>query len=408
MFGTQACDVLYHDNLYYIVGSTTDPSLATGGAFHPLPNGGVANPLPTGFIASAGSASHPLVFASYFLAAWLHQSSGLTSVSAWSEYPDHLAVAGWTEGSDGVRDIVVATLFRDSTPGGSSDLQIVRQHRIPANGDEAPGPRDRGSAFLGAPTLLSALTALPSQHAFGYTQAAWDGLRDFNGGGLAVDPRGRLTVVGATKGVGLTIMGYVSDYPALGSGSAGAQVLHDKEDLDAVFSVVEMLPDGVCRSDGTGSCPPPGWSPVGNGGTTPACALSPFGMLPAASPPILKRMFLDYEGTPGSGYVSLVVDRPPPSSWVAMSAWHIGGVPAPTPFFDAAHEVELWFATPASLAFYPVLTLGGSARETWSALPLGFTYMAQYVCLLTQPLAGTPCTGTTLDWAATPAMVFSH
>jgi len=178
--------------------------------------------------------------------------------------------------------------------------------------------------------------------------------------------------------------------------------------FDGVRSVIDFLPSGICRSDGTGLCPAPGWSPVGNGGTTPACALASFGNI-LGTYPVLQRMFLDYEGLPVAGQpVSLLVDRPPPISWVVLSGWQVG-VPVATPLID--HDVELWGMTSGVPPYIGALApTGGTVREMFggSVVPPGFVYMVQYLCLLAVPLAGTPCTAPDLTWAATPAMVFSY
>lgn len=86
-------------------------------------------------------------------------------------------------------------------------------------------------------------------------------------------------------------------------------------------------------------------------------------------------------------------------------------MPFSTPIYDMSHDVELWFTTPFAPLLGGALPTGGSIRETWQnwpGLPAGQVYMAQYVCLLVQPLTGTPCTAPDLTWAATPAIVFSY
>ena len=424
---TVARDVLWHGGRYYVVGSTDDPQFLAG----------FAGP----FVASPGSPSSGYVVTTtspggaFEYASHCPQSTsggvcatGAVGVAAWNEYPDHVAILGWVQKeANGPRNLVVVSLFHDSLPPATTPhLDLVRQYDILSGGDEVPAARDSDPGIVGWPLFSTGLnfswggsssTFVSSYHAVGLS------FGDPGGGGLGVDPRGLLTVVGSTTHPnyvpGSNPPQYLELYPVAPEGAKVARAMQPKnpptpagQDFDAIHSVVDMLPDGVCRSDRTGSCPAAGWAPSSGaaGGTTPVCALSQFGSI-LGTTPILKRMFVDYEGYPSPGQpVSLLVDQPPPASWVVLSGWQVG-IPNNAPVLLTGHDVELWtMSGSGDLWIGAYAPTGGSLREAFggSVFPGGATYMAQYVCLLAQPLAGTPCTAPDLTWAATPALVFSY
>jgi hypothetical protein len=406
---TVARDILYQGDRYYVVGSTTDPNFpdAFAGPF-------VGSPcsLSTGYILKKVPAGE-IDYASWCPEKTdpLSAATGAVGVAAWNEYFDHVAVVGWVQQTPTApRDVVVASLFRDTTTPSARHMARVRQHVIAAGGDEVPGAVDINQAWAnGSPFFTTGLTWPVSPTPFVQNYIAVPGMGDPAGGGLGVDPRGTLTVVGHTFLENTPIAPSYPVVPPPPAQQARVSQVATGQTLghfDAIRSVVDMLPDGVCRSDGTGSCPPPGWTPAGNGGTTPACALSAFGSI-VGTTPALQRMFVDYEGVPGPGQpVTLIVDRPPPASWVVVSGWQVG-FPSTSPLFLTAEEVEIW--VPSATYLGALTPLGGSVRESLgTGLPSGAIYACQYICLLAQPLAGTPCTGANLTWAATPAMAFGY
>lgn len=58
--------------------------------------------------------------------------------------------------------------------------------------------------------------------------------------------------------------------------------------------------------------------------------------------------------------------------------------------------------------FFVYPPTGASLRESLGVFVQSGTFMVQYVCLLSQPLAGTPCTAPDLTWAVSPALVFTY
>jgi len=399
---TVARDVLWHGGLYYVVGSTTGQDFTIG---IPLDEAtGLQSSLATGYLVATENPNQEFKYARYFPRDHNGAVSGLIGVAAWNEYTDHVSVFGWVEPvMGGPRDLYVASLFQDTIglPPAQHHLHILREQVIQSAGDEFGGPDDRAGVFVN--------TGLEAPLGAGPSYLHPPGLGAPGGGGLSVDPRGLLTAVGSTRETPAGAAGYPV-VPVPGGRSAATHpvlVPGVPRPYDAVRSVIDMLPDGAARSDGTGD--PTllmAWLPVGDGGTTPACARSPFGTL-LGTTPVLKRMFLDYEGAPFPGApVSFLVDQPPPASSVVVSSWQVG-VPSPIPAYLPAHDLEVW-VTGSAWGTVPMFPTGGSTRQVFTGVPPGFSYLVQYACLLGGPLTGTPCPGTDLTWAATPAMVFSY
>lgn len=390
---TAARDVLAHGGLLYVVGSTDDPNISVGGNPIGLPTSGAS-----GYLAVTADPALKWDYVSYAPQGLDSVDTGLVGVAAWNEYPDHVALFGWSRKSVTAvpcpREWIVASVFRD-TVASPWHMDLIRSHEIKApDGDEEPAASE---AFTG----IFSLAAAP--YNFTHLGAA-------HSGGISVDPRGLITVVGSTRSSSQQpTSDYPFDLPPAGRPPQGGT---SGVDIDAIRSVVEMLPDGVCRSDGTGRCPPSGsWAPVGDGGTTPVCARALFGEILGTTPG-LKRMFVDFEGVPGSGNIaSIIVDRPPASSSVVGSFLQLGfasNTPSADPLWMSA-QLEIW-ANSSTVLLNAYLPLGGSVREPLSGasgLPPGsFDYYVQFVSLLAQPL-GAPCTaGLTL--AASPAVVFGY
>lgn len=318
----------------------------------------------------------------------------MTGVAAWGEYPDHVSVVGWAiEPVSQRKNIVVASLFRDTTQTGPFfPLRRLREFEIAAGlqGNELPGALSRQMA------------SIPTTYPFTY----FTRVEPIEGGAISVDPRGLITVVGTTSNS--------TDYPVTPAlagvwvAGRGPQAGHGIQptEPDAILSVVDMLPNGVCRSDRTGNCIASGigWPTSGDGGTTPLCALPAFLGGPVPPGPSLNRMMIDFEGSPVAGaLIAILVDRPPPSA-LAVGVWQLG-FPSSSPNTVTFPGVELWAntSTPVYLPQAPMASL----REPLfpAGLPSGsHTFSIQYICLLSQNLCGDPA----LLHAGSPALVVSY
>ncbi|MCA8974045.1 MAG: hypothetical protein KDC98_04950, partial [Planctomycetes bacterium] len=233
------------------------------------------------------------------------------------------------------------------------------------------------------------------------------GLGSRAGGGVAVDERGRVNVVGSTDSSGFPVTG----------GPLARGYLSGR---DAVRAVLTMLPPGVGRTDGTGtqvhhSASIPAVPPGMTGATTPTCALLPFGtQIAGMDPPDLRRMMLDWEGpgpqaspivTGPSGPTPvsihwLLIDRPPFDTSFVMSVVQFG---VPTPPASLVLGIEDWVpgGTPLPWILYSGLT---SYRIPLVLPPgTGMTFSAQVATFLVNPLS---CTGAQL--ASSPTIVFSY
>lgn len=199
-------------------------------------------------------------------------------------------------------------------------------------------------------------------------------------------------------------------------GGLGPQLAHFAEP-DAVRTIVDMLPTGVARTDGTGQTVPAGaWnlaSPGFSGRTTTNCA-----------PGLIANIFIDYEGASPTGGATpaLLIDRPPPLGAVHGGILQFGfpgvqqdpvlvpGTPCPlgtTQFcpdllFPLGAGVELWTngSTPTVLTYGPV---GASIRQPIGPLPPGpgLQFSVQLISLLAPPCAAN-------TWAASPAVILSY
>ncbi|HEB54577.1 MAG TPA: hypothetical protein ENI87_15100 [bacterium] len=138
------------------------------------------------------------------------------------------------------------------------------------------------------------------------------GLGDPGGGGIAVEASGRAVVVGTTAS---------ADFPVVdGRAAQGSRE-------DAVRILLDLVPEGVARTDGTGVPAPftPTYPVPGvPGGTTPDCALSAFGRQIGRPAPELARMHIDWIGPapgPGSTQAEVIVVRPPDTAVVQGGIW---------------------------------------------------------------------------------------
>jgi hypothetical protein len=209
------------------------------------------------------------------------------------------------------------------------------------------------------------------------------------GGGASMDQLGRVTIVGSSNGPGFPVT----------AGGLGYSLLM----TDGVRAVVDMLPVGVCRTDGTGSCGVLPQSPF-TGGTTPSCALSPFGNLIGSSPPALWRMMIDFEGTLAPGFpAALLLDRPPANVTV-LGTFVQFSLPATQP--QIVDQVEIW-TTSSPFLFVSSPPGNASIRFPLGTLPppspSGFLASAQFVSLIALPFS---CNG--FSFVGSPALTLSY
>lgn len=374
-FQTVARDVTWLNSILYVVGSSDDPSLGTA-----LGNGPISQLSGTtqGYVVTWSDITKQFEHSGYVNASsesGIVESAGV-GVGCWPEYPDHVYLACWTRPSNKPRKMQVVSLFLD-TPGNGS-LKKMRAYVINQDGQDAEEPSGPG---------------FPLVTAFGFAFPCAVG-RPF-GGGIGVDERGSVTVVGSTIGVG-------ADFPynALDPQSRPPQLGHGSFDSDAVRAVVDMLPGGVCRTDGTGACFPLWARASGDDGTTPTCALASQGGQ-------LARIFVDIEGDPlGGEAVAVLVDRPPPGGFVYGGVLQVG-FPATQPVFPFGPGVELWAGAnePLVLLYTPT---GASIREPlWlNGLPPGpHQFSIQFLAMMSQTL----CPATlNVGVAASPALLVGY
>jgi hypothetical protein len=316
-------------------------------------------------------------------------SQFLTGVGGWNEFTDQFVVTGVLEGPT-VRQIDIGNYYVD-TSQGSLYKSLAGMQNVEVGGSGSDYPTAIGTAN-------------------GSSSFAEFGLGNPSGGGIAVDEEARVTVVGTTAS---------SNYPAP-TGRPKTGLVND-----AVRSVFHMLPPNSGRTDGTysGIGAPPVTFPLAGfpGGTTPQCALTPFGSQVGLAPAQLPRMQIDLEvppapppaipGVPSAGNpIALVVSRPPvasaPPITGQVSGWQIdfpGSGPGPTLL---PNGVVLWMTnSPAFLVHVsgPEATL----RAQWT-LPAGSsaTVSVQLGCGLPTMTTYAGCTVAT-DFVASPALWFT-
>lgn len=317
---------------------------------------------------------------------------GLVGVSSWSEFPDHFSVVGYSlDPSSG------DTSFRSATYWISAPLTLTRDVVLAA-----------GVGLDYRPTLLGFFNA---------------GLGDWQGGGVAVDPAGRITACGGRRTGSAIAPSATQALPLILAGRASTST------SESFRVVMDALPGGCGRTDGTGSSTGVAGIayPVAPfaGGTTPDCAVQSFGEQIGVSAPVvpaLRRMHLDYIGPDWSilgsasgQLLTFVVDRPPLSSLISVSAWQVdfpgvvGGAGFPAPV-ALPNGTVLW--TTSSPAFViEAAGISGSLVTSWQLPGAGSGYVStpmsiQLVCLLAQPvlgLGGGGCSGLS-DTAASPAL----
>ena len=302
-----------------VAGVTNDPaigsSLPSPSPFVAIPYGQAVTPPPTtdgfvligheipaGGVAGAGSwKPENLAFQGAV------HAGGYRGVGVWNEFLDHVYTVGWQSTGPATgpsnRDVVAAAYFVDTTQAPTAPLVVTRTALVSAPGDE-------DVAVVGADTALLLARAANPNVDLPYHLG---NLGRPEGGGVAVDERARVNVVGSTDAFGFPTNGapYASFY---------------KDGVDAVRTVVDMLPPNVGRTDRTGEmvhggasipAPLPGSGILG--GTSPVCALLPFGIQvpgPGASLPgvqTLRRMLIDWDGPAPSATPGFGSTPPPPA-----------------------------------------------------------------------------------------------
>lgn len=370
---TVARDVLVLGERIVVVGTTQDPALPVTLAFDSTFDGpsdgfiGVTTPQLLDTL--------PNAFAQ--LSYWGGSGDdGLIGVSAWTEYDDHFGVVGY-RGALPARDIVCASIWLATDPASPSpnSLVEVRRHTVAGAGNEVPANVDN-------------LMAQAFQNSLTYT----DPFGSNNGGGIAVDQRFRFTLVGSANA---------------GIATAGGGRPFTAPQLEGVRIVVDMLPTGVWRTDGTGILGPSAPVPMGVGTTTPVCALSQFGRRISSPPPPandVDRILIDFLGTnaPGSPDVALLLDQPPPF-YVIEGTWlQLGFISNPPAVISG---VELWTLHMSAVvtAHLPPQGADRSIFFKIANLPMsGGALTAQFTCIVQNPIA---CTGGVL--VASPALTFT-
>lgn len=379
---TTARDVLVLGGSTWIVGSTNDPQLAAS----------VGNGFQDSFVGSTQGyvvGSPDFVSKSFDRASFLPsgEDSAAIGIAGFSDFPDHLAIVGWRLVDGNKKRIQVNSVFVDTT-APAAPLRHIRQFIINKEGGSNDVPGTWSAPY---PSLLTASPGISTGGQASMPQ----------GGAVAVDERGLITIVGSTAGASPTPYPFTGPMPGATRAGIGAQPGHGTTPIepDAVLTIVDMLPQGVCRTDGTGACFTPWTRASGSGGTTPSCALQSNG-----GP--IGRMLVDVEGSVQGGLpVSVLVDRPPGSPSAAL--W--GGVlqigfPSNSPTFPLGPGVEIWGGTtvPAILTYTPSPT---SLREPlWTVgLPPGpQQFTIQFVSLMLTPV----CPG--IDWVASPALMVGY
>jgi hypothetical protein len=167
---------------------------------------------------------------------------------------------------------------------------------------------------------------------------------------------------------------------------------------------------GVGRTDGTGFQPSPAFPPrnssgqvIFTGGTTPTCALKPFGRRVGEPAPPLQRMLIEYEGnhvTGSNSDASILVTRP--SSTIGTAIVQLN-LPPTTPFVTVS-GTDFWLGDPsAQNALFAYI--GNPVTFRMPLPPINGTgiFSVQLICLVSGTTFGPNCTA---DFTASPALFF--
>ncbi len=395
---TVARDVLAQGQMLYVAGSTNDPGFCM-----PFFNG--ANKQldgPTDGFLLATAHLLPIEAVTFVTATGTGNADELTGIAGWNEFADNVIVVGrqWT--SAGAQDVFTTKLFLDTTAGTytaglPTDFRSLRGLVVPGSGREViadcPTLFFTGQAhgWAGSGTA----TGVGGPFEFGPLQSnPFLAIGAPFGGGVGVDKHGRTTIVGGTSS---------ADYRVEGGGRNVSVWAAVQANVDAVRTEVDLLPQGVCRTDRTSGFLPPVYAPAsGDGGTTPVTALSPFGNQIGTPAPLVQRMLIDFEGDCAAGApAAILIDRPPaPSSSVAYASFLQFGTPGPAPVsIPNMPGVEVWTTnSPATTSYVPH---EGTLRiPLWSGgLPVGsYAFTVQFFAALTGPV----------PFVASPALIFAY
>lgn len=376
---TVARDVVGSNERTWIVGSTIDPAFCSLDAV-PIDgtlNDGTVSTAMDGFVLTHKSGNPTFEHATYLGG---KDDDAMVGIAQWNEYPDHVAILGWTE-DQGQADFVVHSVFANGYTHGQpyppSALRLLRTVVHGGSDDEFPAHT----------TSLTTAGVIPSN------------VGTLEGGGVAVDAKGRVTIVGCT---------YSYDFPfdPLSPVERGPQPgrVPTPPDTDAVTALLDLLPARVCRTDGTGACNP-AWAAApsyqGDGGTTPSCATSQFGAVIGTTPQ-LRRMLIDFEGVPQAGSnVYVLLDRPTTGSLLQGSVMQVAFASTSPVVIDG---IEKWMNDPSAVSQL-YFTNYTSLRIPLGQLPTGAnTFAIQFVCFLPAALCSTP----NFLFGASPALMFSY
>lgn len=308
---------------------------------------------------------------------------GLTGVQSWNEYWGHVGVVGFTRDhatAPTVGDVVVGSIF--SPNWTSQAMSRVRQDQI-------------GGSLVDYPTALGRVNATAT--VTGNAAVLWNerALGSPAGGGVTVDPRARITICGTSDTTG------TGQYPDMPGGRAG------RGDWDAVSTTYEMLPQGVYRTDGTGTSnhgvvpQPSGY----DGGSSPTACMAPYGVQIGLAQPELTRILVDYEGAaPAAGVTdaALLATGWPMSTSLLVGALIQYGAPSAGPLVPTGTTLEYWATTtPATLVATPT---GRWPLFPTTGLPGGVhAFTVQVIVLLASAASCDPAAV-----VASPGLVFDY
>jgi hypothetical protein len=383
----------------YFCGVTNDPSLQS---FFPLATRGPAyGGGNDGFVGIAVLGFQPAAPTDPVLLPWTFSYSGLegddgyTGVGMWNEFVHHVSVTGYATNLqaqlEGVSpptatgyDLLAASYFFDNSPQGSPVTYDRGLH--PIRMAVAAGTQDDFPAVLGQVEAMRLATSAPAFDTFVLSLSQTNARigRPWSGG-VAVDPRGRTTVVGSTESDDLLAVSGGRGPDVSGGGAPSLP--------DAARAKFDLVPVHVGRTDGTGD-PLPFFPPGGlNGGTTPACALHEYGIQingastgPRLHIPAVTRMLIDYQGDAPStprvtiNNASIILSRPAADGGDLLGAMLQLGLPVyPSPVVLLPQGIDLWITDPgAVLVISTVLMPFDSYRLDLSPnLPSGVLISAQ-------------------------------
>ncbi|MCA8973302.1 MAG: hypothetical protein KDC98_01205 [Planctomycetes bacterium] len=323
---------------------------------------------------------------------------GFCGVAMWSEFWSYAAFAGWENPATGWTSMRCGSFSEGgrglTVPGPSG--KAVREATITASGLQIPARAGDQNVFAGP-------TGAPS-HVLDEPPYA-----PRSNGGIAIDQRGRVNVVGYT---------FSDQYPYLAPGSGfldGRQPGNVFIASDAVRTTMDMVPLGVSRTEGTGAMangslpvqpPASGYT----GATTPVgTCQSPFGWQVGVAPSAeVNRLLIDYAGpAPGSGLQGYVVlEGVFGSGGLALAALQIG-LPGITYSYDplgiGGSTIELW--TVNNPVFVGPGTTGLAHEEILLPIfaPGSWRFTLQGLWALSTPLSCDPA-----GLIASPALVIDY